>query len=71
MEKLFLLYQRKYKYTEEEQLLFESLISIPPKITFKKSHLINTIETRKHINYVEKTSEFLSKNNEENQEDNK
>lgn len=71
MKNLFSLYQRKYKYTEEEQLLFESLISIPPKITFKKTHLINTIETRKHLNYVERTSEFLSKNNEKNQKNNK
>lgn len=68
MKKLFLIYQRKYKYSEEEQLLFESLLSIPPKITFKNSHLINTIETRKNINYIELTSEFL-KDNKEYQED--
>ena len=71
MNYLFDIYQEKYKYTEEEQLLFETLISIPPKISFEKHHLINTINTRKYINYLNKTSEFLSKYNKENQEDNK
>lgn len=70
MKKLFSNYQRKYKYSEEEQLLFESLLSIPPKIIFNKSHLINTIKTRQHLNYIELTSEFL-KNDKENQENNK
>lgn len=71
MNELFNLYQEKYKYMEEEQLLFESLISVPPQIIFKKTHLINTIETKKQIDYLIKTSEFLSKNNKENQENNK
>lgn len=71
MNYLFDIYQEKYKYTEEEQLLFETLISIPPKISFEKQHLINTINTRRNINYLNKTSEFLSKYNKENQEDNK
>lgn len=71
MNELFNIYQEKYKYMEEEQLLFESLISVPPQITFKKTHLINTIETKKQIDYLIKTSEFLSKNNKENQENNK
>jgi hypothetical protein len=70
MKELFSVYQRKYKYSEDEQLLFEAILSIPPKITFKKSHLINTIEAKKHLNYIETTSEFL-KDNKEYQEDNK
>jgi hypothetical protein len=70
MKELFSVYQRQYKYSEDEQLLFEAILSIPPKITFKKSHLINTIEAKKHLNYIETTSEFL-KDNKEYQEDNK
>lgn len=71
MTKLFELYQTKYQYTEDEKLLLEALISIPPKVTFLKSNYINTIETRKIITYVEKTNEFLLKNNKENEESNK
>lgn len=71
MNVLFEEYQEIFEYTEDEQLLFESIISIPPKITFKKTHLINTIEARKEINYIEKTNEFLLKKNKENQENNK
>lgn len=70
MKELFSVYQRQYKYSEDEQLLFEAILSIPPQITFKKSHLINTIEAKKHLNYIETTSEFL-KDNKEYQEDNK
>lgn len=70
MTSLFELYQSKYQYTEEEQLLFESLISLPPQIIFNKTNYINTINTKNIVTYVIKTSEFLSKQNEENQESN-
>lgn len=57
-------------YTKSEQLLFESLIAIPPKIEFNNTHIINTINTRIAVNYVNKTSGFLSEYNKENQESN-
>lgn len=70
MISLFKLYQSKYMYTKSEQLLFESLIAIPPKIEFNNTHIINTINTRIAVNYVNKTSGFLSEYNKENQESN-
>ena len=71
MISLFKIYQSKIEYTKSEQTLFESLIAIPPKIEFKDSHLVNTIKTRKIVNYVDKTNKFLSEYNKENQESNK
>ena len=70
MTSLFDLYQTKYEYTKDELLLFESLISIMPKITFSKTNYINTLEVRTIINYVDKTNEFLSKYYEKNQKSN-
>lgn len=68
---LFKIYQSKYQYTKSEQLLFESLIAIPSKIEFNQSHIVNTINTRKVVDYVNKTSIFLSEYNKENQESDK
>ena len=70
MTSLFDLYQTKYEYTKDELLLFESFISIMPKITFSKTNYINTLEVRTIINYVDKTNEFLSKYYEKNQKSN-
>lgn len=70
MYSLFSLYQKNYQYTEDERLLFESLLSIPDKITFTKTNYINTINTRKIINYIEMTNIFLSEDNKKDQESN-
>lgn len=70
MSSLFDQYQSKYEYTKDELLLFQALISIPKKITFKNSNIINVIEARRVISYVEKTNAFLSKYNEKNKEAN-
>ena len=67
MKSLFELYQSKYQYTPSEKLLFESLILIPPKLKFKKDNLVNTITTRKFVNYVLKSLSFVLKDNEEDQ----
>ena len=67
MKSLFELYQSKYQYTPSEKLLFESLILIPPKLKFKKDNLVNTIITRKFVNYVLKSLSFVLKDNEEDQ----
>lgn len=71
MNSLFKIYQSKFMYTDDEQLLFESLISIPPKILFSKNNYIDTLKVRQIIDYVVKTNEFLLENNKENQKDNK
>lgn len=70
MTSLFDLYQTKYEYTKDELLLFQSLISIMPKITLSKTNYINTLEVKAAVNYVEKTNEFLSKYYEKNQKSN-
>ena len=62
MISLFKIYSSKFQYTIEEKLLFESFIAIPPKVIFDKSSLINTINTRKAVDYVLKTNDFLLKN---------
>lgn len=70
MHSLFSLYQKNYQYTEDERLLFESLLSIPDKITFTKTNYINTINARRIIDYIEMTSIFLSEDNKKDQESN-
>lgn len=71
MNSLFQIYQSKFNYTEDEQLLFETIISIPPKINFTKNNYINTLKARYVVDYLEKTNIFLLKDNKEKQEDNK
>ena len=70
MSSLFEQYQAKYQYSNEELLLLQTLIAIPDKITFKKSNLNNLIDTKKLINYIEKTNLFLSKYYKKNQSTN-
>ena len=70
MSSLFEQYQAKYQYSNEELLLLQALIAIPDKITFKKSNLNNLIDTKKIINYIEKTNLFLSKYYKKNQSTN-
>lgn len=67
MQSLFELYQSKYRYSPDELLLFESLILIPWKISFKDSNLANTIRVRKLLNYVLKSLQFVSENDKENE----
>ncbi len=70
MTSLFREYQAKYKYTADETLLFQSLISLPPKLTFEKTNYINTLNARKVIDYVEITNVFLSEYYKEDKESN-
>lgn len=67
-ESLYNLYQTKYKYTYDEKLLFFSLIAKPWKITFTNNHYNNTIIVTNLIEYIEKGSKLVSKENKENQE---
>ena len=70
MNSLFDLYQSKYSFYKDELLLFQSLISIPEKITFEKTNYINTLNTKKVIIYIDKTNDFLSKYNEKDESTN-
>lgn len=67
MKSLFEIYQSKYQYTKEEKMLFLALLSIPWKIDFNDTNYNNTLKTRLLVNYVIKTSKFLSKDDEKNQ----
>lgn len=68
LEGLYRLYQSKYKYTEEETLLFNALLSKPWKLEFSNDHYQNTIKVQQLINYLAKGSILVSKENKKYQE---
>lgn len=68
LESLYFLYQKKYKYTIDEELLFFALLAKPWKITFSDNHYDNTILVNNLITYIEKGSSLVSKENKEYQE---
>ncbi len=69
MSTLFEIYKSRFCYTKDEKLLFLALISIPDKITFTSSNYKNCINVNKVVKYVEKTRNFVLKENEEQQEE--
>ncbi len=71
MEALFDMYQSKFLYTKDEYLLFLTLLSIPKKITFTRKNYYDCEEVYKFIKYVEKTKDFILKENEKYQKENK
>lgn len=71
MSSLFDFYQSKFYYNNEEYLLFLVLISLPDKIIFSGHHLKDCTQTYKLIRYVSKTRDFILKENEKYQEENK
>ena len=68
---LFDLYQRKYKYSEDEMLLFNSLINKVWIVNMDSSNYDNTVKVNDLITYIKKTNKFLLKNNHEEQKTNK
>ena len=66
MTSLFELYQSKFFYTEDEYLLFITLLTIPDKIKFTKNHYQNCKNMYKVIKYLTKTRDFVLKENEKN-----
>ena len=66
MSSLFELYQSKFFYTEDEYLLFITLLTIPDKIKFTKNHYQNCKNIYKVIRYLTKTRDFVLKENEKN-----
>lgn len=67
---LYETYQSKYQFTKEEKYLFFSLINIPNIVKLNKNNLIDTINIRKLVNYLDKTIKFTLKENEKNQKTN-
>lgn len=62
---LFELYNSKYKLYKPELLLLLSKLTLIEKITFNNQELTNTINIKYLIDYVTKTTEFISKYNKE------
>ena len=71
MTSLFQMYQSRFCYTSDEYLLFFSLISIPEKIEFTSNHYQNTTRVYELVKYVEKTKDFVLKEDEKNQKEDK
>lgn len=67
MESLFSIYQSKYKYTKDERLLFNTIIELPWKLSFKDNNYINTINVECLLDYLSKTNQFISKEYEKDQ----
>lgn len=64
MNTLFDIYQSKFLYTEDEKLLFLTILSIPKKIAFTKNNYDDCYEIFKFVKYIEKTRDFILKENE-------
>lgn len=64
MATLFEMYQSKFSYTKDELLLFLTILAIPKKLTFSKNHYNNCYEVFKFVKYLEKTRDFVLKENE-------
>ncbi len=65
---LYNLYNSKYPLNKEEIYLFFSLINIPDKIKYGDNHLVNTINTRHLVNYIDKTIELTLQENKKDEE---
>ncbi len=67
---LYEIYQSKYRFTDDERLLFFALISKIWKVDLKKSHYNNCIVVDDLVSYLKKTRDFVLKYDEENQKAN-
>mgnify|MGYP004540705127 FL=1 len=70
MSTLFDIYQSKFMYTDDEMLLFLSIISIPKKITFSDTNYNNCYNVYEFIRYMEMTRDFVSKEDEKRKKEN-
>ncbi len=62
MNKLYDVYQSRYKFTKTEELLFFILISIPEKITIDNS-FDGCVKVYEWVEYINKSHELISKQN--------
>lgn len=67
MNSLFNIYKHKYPFTNDEENLFFSLISLPPKIELGKNTYNKYSEVYRFVTYLNKSYEFLSKQDKEYQ----
>ena len=57
------IYLNKYPLTQEELILFLTLLSIPKKIEYNNSEYKNVLNIRRQLDYIYKTSELVKKYN--------
>jgi hypothetical protein len=57
------IYLNKYPLSEEEMILFLTLISIPKKIIYNNSEYQNVLSIRRKLDYIYKTNELVKKYN--------
>ena len=60
---LLKVYLSKYPLTEEEILLFLTIISIPNKIVYNESEYSRVVNIRRELDYIYKTSELVKEYN--------
>ena len=60
---LLKIYLSKYPLTEEEMILFLTIISIPNKIEYNDSEYKTVLNIRKQLDYIYKTSELVKEYN--------
>lgn len=71
MSALFDMYQSKFLYTKDEYLLFMTLLSIPEKLVFTRKNYNDTVEVYKLVKYHQKTRDFILKENEKSEKEDK
>lgn len=69
MSTLFNIYQSRFTYTVDEYLLFLATITIVYKVEFTKNNYLNCRNVYKLVKYMEKTREFVLKENEKEQKE--
>ena len=71
MSTLFNIYQSRFTYTTSEYLLFLVMITTVEKIEFTKNNYLNCQNVYRLIRYIEKTKDFVLKENEKDQKEDK
>lgn len=64
MNKLYDVYQSKYRFTKEEELLFFSLLAIPDKINLNYNIMDGCMKIYEWVEYLDRTGMFISKQQE-------
>ena len=68
MKSLYQLYRSKYPFSMSEENLFLALLAIPFEVDFKDSNYVNTLKVKNLVIYLNKVREFISEEDEENEE---
>ncbi len=69
MYSLFMIYQQKYRYTEEEKLLLFIEIILPDKVTLTRDNYKNTVAFYHLVTYLDTTRDFILKQEQKQQKE--